>query len=388
MSNTLTGLIPTLYESLDVVSREGVGFIPAVQRDNGNFARAAVGQTVNVPIVPQVTPVNLVPGVTAPNDGDQVISTVPLTLSRSMSSAIRWNGEEELGLNNNGPGTGSILVNQFAQAFRGLVNQVESDIATAAVKAASRATGTAGSTPFATAANLTDSASLARILDENGAPMGDRHLVLSAPAMQNLRGTQANLFKVNEAGTDDLLRRGTIGQLEGFGLHYSPQVKTIVGGTGSGFVTGAAYPIGATIIAVSTGTGTINAGDVVRFAGDTNQYAVVSGTTGPGSITIGVPGLKVAQGASGVAVTIVGSYTPNIAFTRDALVLATRAPALPSFGGQTKDMADDHLKVTDPVSGLTFDVGVYYQFYQVNIRVSLVWGVAVIKQDHIAILEG
>jgi hypothetical protein len=388
LSNTLTGLIPTLYESLDVVSREGVGFIPAVQRDNGNFARAAVGQTVNVPIVPQVTPVNLVPGVTAPNDGDQVISTVPLTLSRSMSSAIRWNGEEELGLNNNGPGTGSILVNQFAQAFRGLVNQVESDIATAAVKAASRATGTAGSTPFATAANLTDSASLARILDENGAPMGDRHLVLSAPAMQNLRGTQANLFKVNEAGTDDLLRRGTIGQLEGFGLHYSPQVKTIVGGTGSGFVTGAAYPIGATIIAVSTGTGTINAGDVVRFAGDTNQYAVVSGTTGPGSITIGVPGLKVAQGASGVAVTIVGSYTPNIAFTRDALVLATRAPALPSFGGQTKDMADDHLKVTDPVSGLTFDVGVYYQFYQVNIRVSLVWGVAVIKQDHIAILEG
>lgn len=387
MANTLTGLIPTLYESLDVVSREAVGFIPSIQRDNGNFARAAVGQTVNVPIVPQVTPVNLVPGVTAPNDGDQVLSTVPLTLSRSMSSAIRWNGEEELGLNNNGPGTGSILVNQFAMAFRGLVNQVEADVAAAAVKAASRATGTAGTTPFATAANLTDSASLARILDENGAPMGDRHLVLSSPAMQNLRGTQANLFKVNEAGTDDLLRRGTIGQLEGFALHYSPQVKTVVGGTGTGFVTGAATAIGQTVIPVSTGTGTINAGDIVKFAGDTNQYVVVSGSTGPGSITIGVPGLKLAA-ASGASVTVVGSYTPNVAFTRDAIVLATRAPALPSFNGQTKDMADDHLKVTDPLSGLTFDVGVYYQFYQVNIRVSLVWGVAVIKQDHIAILEG
>ena len=44
-SNTLTGLIPTLYTALNVVSREMVGFVPAVARDS-TADRAALNQTV------------------------------------------------------------------------------------------------------------------------------------------------------------------------------------------------------------------------------------------------------------------------------------------------------------------------------------------------------
>ena len=50
-TNTLTNLIPALYASLDVVSRELVGLIPAVTLD-ARASAAAVGQSVYVDVAP------------------------------------------------------------------------------------------------------------------------------------------------------------------------------------------------------------------------------------------------------------------------------------------------------------------------------------------------
>lgn len=388
MANTLGALVAPIYEALNSISREFVGFIPGVQRDNGNFARAAVGQRVSVPIVPPVTGADIVPGVTPPNDGDQIFGNVDLTITKSRAFPVKWNGEEQLALENSGAMLPPILRMQFQQAFRAAVNEVEQDIAAIAYKNASRASGTAGTTPFGTVNDLTDFAYPAQILDENGAPAAPRSMIVNSAAMANLRGKQTVLFRVNEAGTDETLRRGKVGQVEGFDIGYSPGIKQVVKGTGTGYVLGAgSFPAGTKTLPLTTGSGTVNAGDVITLAGDPYKYVVASGVSAPGTIAIQSPGLKVAH-AAGDAVTVGNSFTPNVAFTSDGLVLATRPPALPKRLDGTYGDSGVHQLIVDEFSGIAFDVGVYDMYRQTRFEVSLAWGVAAPNPEHIALLLG
>lgn len=389
--NTLTGLIPTLYESLDTVSRELVGMIPAVTRDS-RVARAAKGQTVSSFATPAVTASDIVPGVTAPNDGDQTIGSVPITISKSRYVPIRWNGEEQRGLNEGGAGAMLILRDQFAQAFRTLANEIEFDVATTARLAASRACGTPGTTPFGTAGDLSDFALSRQILEDNGAPTSALRYVAGSSAMANLRGKQAVLFKVNEAGTDLLLRKGIVGEVEGMMVGNSAAIKSapITKGTGAAYTTNTAgYAVGATQITLITGTGTVLAGDCVTIAGDANVYVVASGVAAPGVITLAAPGLRQAIPAAATNVTVGNSFVPNMAFAQSAIVLATRLPATPvDASGRPIDMADDRTTIIDPFTGLAFEVALYTQYRQIKYEVGIAWGQSGVKPEHIAINRG
>lgn len=380
-ANTLTGLIPSMYEALDVVSREMTGMIPAVSRDS-RIDRAAVNQTVYVPVAPAATTANSTPGVTAPDTGDQTIGNVDVTITKSKHVPVRWNGEETKGLTNAGTFS-TIQADRFYQAFRALVNEMEADLWQEAYKRSSRAYGTAGTTPFGTAADLSDFAGPLQILGENGTPSNDLQMVLGHAAIANLRGKQSSLFRVNEAGSSDMLRNGMTDRVMGFALRHSAAVGQHIKGTGSGYLINDATPTaGKTVIAADTGSGTILAGDIVTFAGTSTKYAVNSGLAG-GSFSIGAPGLWTPE-SDNDAITVGNSYTANLAFARSAIVLATRAPAMPEGG----DSADDTMMITDPVSGLTFEIAVYRQFMQVVYHVRLAWGVRAIKPEHISTLIG
>lgn len=386
MANTLTNLIPTVYNALDVVSRELTGLIPAVQRDM-TYERAAVGQSVRSPVAPASTASDITPAVTPPNDGDQTIGSVEMLITKARRVPIRWNGEEIRGVDNNGAQYNVILRDQMAQAMRTLTNEVEADLAALYVNA-SRSYGVGSTIPFGTAGDYTDASFARKILVDNGAPSGDMHLVLNTGAGANLRGKQGGRG-VDAEGTDRILRQGVLLDVHGFALRESAQIKTHTKGTGASATTNTAgYAVGATTITLaSAGTGTIVAGDSITITGDTNQYVVVTGdadVSGGGTVVIAAPGLRQAIPASATNITISATGPRNMAFTRNAIALATRAPALPAQG----DMAIDRMMVTDPFSGLTFEVSLYAQYRQIQYEVALAWGCKVIKPEHLALLLG
>jgi hypothetical protein len=378
MANTLTNLIPDIYAAMDVVSRELVGFIPAVARDP-KADRVALNQTLRVPVTPKNTAgTDITPAMSLPSASDQTVGNQSITISKSRAFPFSWTGEEQYSVDQ-GPGYLTLKQDQIAQAVRAAINEMEADLASAAYKAASRAYGTAGTTPFAS--DLSDPANVKKILDDNGTPDNDRHLIINTTAGAKLR-TLAQLTKANEAADSSLLRQGKLLDLHNFAIRESAQVKAHTKGTGTSYQTNGALAVGATTIAADTGSGTIVAGDVITFAGDTNKYVVATALSG-GSFTINEPGL-VAAVADDTAITVGNSYSANVAFRRNAVVLATRLPMLPEEG----DLAVDRYEYTDPMTGITFEFAAYPGFRMMVYHVSVAWGVKVIKPAHVATLLG
>jgi len=384
MANTLTGLVPEIYAALDVVSRELVGFIPSVSRNSG-AERAAVGELVRYPVVPAITSSAVTPSMTIPTPANITIPSDTMAITNMEAAQVAFTGEEVKGLNN-GPGFLSIQAQLIAQGLRTITNKIEADLAAAAYLGASRAYGTGGTTPFAS--DLSGSAQIRKILDDNGAPASMRSLVIDTTAGANLRTLQ-QLSKANEAGSSMTLRDGELLNIHGFSVKESAGIRTFTKGTGAGATTNAVgYAVGATVITLaSAGTGTIKAGDVITFAGDTNKYVVASGDTdvsNGGTITLAKPGLRVAIPASATAITVGNSYVGNVAFSPDAIHLVARPIALPNGG----DAATDRMMITDPRSGMSYEFAIY-QGYKMNfMEISLAWGVKAAKPEYIATLLG
>lgn len=380
---TLTSLIPTIYDALNEVSREQTGFIRSVGMD-ASAERAALNQSILSPVVGAMAAENLTAANVAADTPAQTISNVSIAVTKSRSVPFGITGEETKGLN-----TAGTLLNingqRIAQALRTLSNEIEADLG-ALHTAASRATGTAAGTPFGTSGDLSDFAAARRILEENGAPLGDLRMVLGSTSVERIRGKQAGLFKVNEAGSDELLRTGALGNVQGFNLAWSPQVRAAVAvGAVTATVDATGYAVGATTLTLSAAACTLVVGDIITFAGDTNQYVIAGGTlANAGTLIIAAPGLKVAMSAATKAITVVAATTRNMFFHRGAIQLMTRAPAMPEGG----DSADDVEIIVDPVSGIAFEFCAYKQKRQVRYEVNLAWGVAVVQPAHVGLLIG
>lgn len=376
MSNTLTGLITVLYRSMNTVSRELTGLIPSVFM-NADASQAAVGQEVKYPIAPQSTARDITPATNSPDDGDQTTGDDTIKITKSKAVPIRWTGEEIRSVDSM---HAKLLEDQFTQGMRTLTNEVEADLAGLFVHA-SRAYGTPGDAPFKTAGDYTDASFVRKILVDNGAGTSDLQLVLDTTAGATMRGKQS---QVQMTGNEQFQRQGVLLDMHGMSIRESAQIQYHTKGTGTGYVTSGATAAGVQDITLATGEGTVLAGDLVGFAADSaEKYIVGTGVTAPGTMSLNAPGARVII-PTGNAMSIQNSYRANMAFRRGAIHLVTRQPIMPEGG----DAASMVFTITDPISGITYQVAVYREYRRIKYEIGLAWGVKAVKPAHMALLLG
>jgi len=388
-SQTLTGFTELLYQARDIVCREPIGFANSVIINSGSEG-VGLGGTVKSFVAGEPTlNTDHTPSMTIPA-GDDMTSTVDeMSIGQVARVNIPLRGETLRQLDNT-VGRQNFVDNTLAQAIRKIVNAIEAHVGTVAKNGASRAVGTAGTTPFASSHAVIPQAN--QILTDNGAPVdGQRSLVLSTGAATALK-TLANVYKVNESGAVDTFRNGVLLDIDGVAIKQSAGVASHTKGTLAGSPTSAAagFAIGATDITLtaSVGTGTIVAGDVLSLANDTgNAYVVKTGVADASTaatLVLNKTGLRKATGASARALTVAANYTANVLFHRSAIELVMRPPAMPDGG----DRAEDRMTVVDPKSGLVFECAIYKGYGMNLMEIICYYQAKVWKPEFVATVLG
>lgn len=386
-SQTLTGFTELIYQARDIVAREPIGFASSVIINSGSEG-VSLGGTVKSFVAGEPTlNTSHTPAMTIPA-GDDMTSTVEeMTIGQVARVNIPLKGETVRQLENT-VGRQNFVNNVLGQAIRKIVNAIEAHVGTVAKNGASRAVGTAGTTPFASAHALIPQAN--QILTDNGAPQdGQRSLILSTGAATNLK-TLSHIYKVNEGGSDSAIRNGILLDIDGVAIKQSAGVASHTKGAGTGYlINNGNITAGSTTITLDTGTVNVTgiaAGDIVTIADEPSagKYVVKTGLTAvAGDIVIAEPGLTGAI-VDGKALTIGASYTGNVLFHRSAIELVMRPPVIPDGG----DQAADRMTVVDPNSGLVFEVALYKGYGMNMMEIVCYYQAKVWKPEFVSTLLG
>lgn len=375
MANTLTAVAPTLYSAAQEVSGEPFGVVSAINMSFDDKG-VAFGDTVKVPYAPTASNSDFTPAATTSSGTDKIASTVDVTITKLRKNSWHLTSEQLRSLQN-GDGNAVEWARQLvAQGMRALRNEAEADACTAIKVGASRAVGTAGTTPFAS--TLDALADVRKVLRDNGAPMTDLQFVMDTTAALNLH--KLGIYQqAYQAGSDAERRSGRFLPQFGFAIGESAGIAVHTAGTGASYLLNGALAVGGTTVTVDTGTGTILAGDITTFAGTSHKYVVNTALSG-GVYTIGRPGSRAVE-ADNDAVTVGASYTPNMAFERNAVVGIMRPPLMPANPTITPMLISD-------ARGMTYLLLEIAQYGQISWELHLGWGFKVVQGEHVALVLG
>ncbi|MDH0145153.1 hypothetical protein N7335_01970 [Stutzerimonas stutzeri] len=190
-------------------------------------------------------------------------------------------------------------------------------------------------------------------LDQAKVSKSGRNLVLSSES-------EGELLKVFTAGNDQSAEKeGFIGRRFGFDTYSDIQCDYHVAGTASAdanIVTAINVAAGSKILVLegATAGATVVKGDVITIAGQ--SFAVAEATVfADGSAAVSVENAVETAIASGTAAQVAGTHRGDVAFTKDAFVIAFRQLENPTeVPGVTVG------SMTDPVTGITLRLMSWY----------------------------
>jgi hypothetical protein len=334
MANTLTAIVNSIWAKMIDAPKEVRGALDAVSMDIDNTP-VDIGQPFKVSVAGAATAAAWSPRMYETAQGDQTPTAITMNLAATeavfnLSDAERGNLQR----------TGDNAYESFFQQSIAQAHRANSAVTGAAllgvIKAgASRAVGTAGTTPFAS-----DTSALEQALYElkrNGAPKSDLVAVLSSAAWLNFR--LLGIVQQASLNGGDARKTGLLGKESGFELFEDFGIGAHVIGTASGTKFTATTDAGATSLSYDGDTnGPWTAGDVVTFGSgggsgtaDANKYIVSAANTAT-PLVINSPGLLIAH-ADEDTMTVGASYTPSHAFSRSAIKSVIR-PVTCNVGGQ------------------------------------------------------
>jgi hypothetical protein len=387
MANTLTSVIPQILLRAQDVARQN-SILPRLVDNSYSTDAEEQGNSIDIAIAATATARDVAAAVTPAANQDHTMTKTTLNLNKFKESTHNLTDKEYRELVN------GVIPRQGEECVKAVVNQVEADIFTEALNAGN-AVGTAGTTPFGGTSSLTVAGSARRWLNFYLAPMEDRYVVLDAMAEGNAVVTP-DVFRFDGAGDTFSQINGAMGRRLGMGwvLDQNVAVHTSAAAwiTGFSIATAAATALSTTLTIINASvTGTLVLGDKFTIGGATQVYAIISvGTiatataTVLGNVTISIYPAVGSTVASGVAITVITSFTQNLVFQRRALAFASRrlSPAMGiAENGELRSFVD-------PISGLALNIAITREHYQSTFRVSCLYGIKLVRPDWLVHLLG
>lgn len=174
---------------------------------------------------------------------------------------------------------------------------------------------------------ISDWANVAKVLNQNKAPMTDRNMVLD-PVNHAKYVVLDAILHAEKSGTTDALKNANIGKVLGFDSYMDQNIVTHTKGTATaGSATGTAGQNTIALASVTPAAGTFKKGDIITIAGDTQPYVVTADATAASGTIASMsiyPALKTSPAGAAITIVIGSNPIQNLAFHKNAFALVTR----------------------------------------------------------------